>query len=155
MISNFAPTLVKPWPELADCKSIVPSKIRKTRENKDWFIMYFFFNVRQVHTCPITLFCQSIKSCYVTSQLNYFFARQNFRTGSENILKTRENRDWFIMYLFLFQGETSPCLPNPCSGGGTCEEHDNTFTCFCPDDRTGDRCERALSENDLRVRPLK
>ena len=54
----------------------------------------------------------------------------------------------------FFQGETSPCLPNPCSGGGTCEEHDNTFTCFCPDDRTGDRCERALSENDLRVRIL-
>ena len=42
-------------------------------------------------------------------------------------------------------------MPNPCNGGGSCEEHDNTFTCFCPADRTGDRCERRLSENDLRV----
>ena len=50
-----------------------------------------------------------------------------------------------------FSGHISPCQPNPCDGGGTCEEHDNTFTCFCPSDRTGDRCERRLSENDLRI----
>ena len=45
----------------------------------------------------------------------------------------------------------SACSLNPCGGGGTCEEHDNTFTCFCTDDRTGERCERRLSENDLKV----
>ena len=85
---------VKPWPKLADCKSIVLQKFVK------------LVKIILIHNVS------------------------------------------------FFQGETSPCLPNPCSGGGTCEEHDNTFTCFCPDDRTGDRCERALSENDLRVRPL-
>ena len=53
--------------------------------------------------------------------------------------------------VLFFVGETSPCYPNPCNGGGTCEEHDNTYTCFCSGDRTGDRCERRLSENDVRV----
>ena len=32
-----------------------------------------------------------------------------------------------------------------------CEEHDGTFTCFCTTDRTGDRCEKQLSENDIKV----
>ena len=57
----------------------------------------------------------------------------------------------FMQWCACFSGHISPCQPNPCDGGGTCEEHDNTFTCFCPSDRTGDRCERRLSENDLRV----
>ena len=57
-----------------------------------------------------------------------------------------------ISCLFVyFSGHVSPCQPNPCDGGGSCEEHDNTFTCFCPTDRTGERCERRLSENDLRI----
>lgn len=56
-----------------------------------------------------------------------------------------------MIFFYLFTEHTSPCLPNPCNGGGTCEEHDNTYTCFCPTDRTGERCERRLSENDLRV----
>ena len=44
-----------------------------------------------------------------------------------------------------------PCASHPCYGGGTCEEHDGTFTCFCPSDRTGDRCERRLSKADFEV----
>eukprot|EP00094_Tigriopus_californicus_P000322 TCALIF_00311-PA protein Name:"Similar to Agrn Agrin (Mus musculus)" AED:0.20 eAED:0.20 QI:0/0.36/0.34/0.86/1/1/23/48/1678 len=47
--------------------------------------------------------------------------------------------------------EESPCAHNPCFGGGTCEEHDGTFTCFCPSNRIGDRCERELSESDVQV----
>ena len=54
------------------------------------------------------------------------------------------------LYVY-FSGHVSPCQPNPCNGGGSCEEHDNTFTCYCPTDRTGERCERRLSENDLRI----
>ena len=32
-----------------------------------------------------------------------------------------------------------------------CEEHDNTYTCSCTADRTGERCEKKLSEEDLKV----
>ena len=32
-----------------------------------------------------------------------------------------------------------------------CEEHDGTFTCFCTSDRTGDKCEKRLSKNDIKV----
>ncbi len=44
------------------------------------------------------------------------------------------------------------CSSHPCYGGGTCEEHDGTFTCFCPSDRTGDRCEKTLAKSDVEVR---
>ncbi len=44
-----------------------------------------------------------------------------------------------------------PCSSHPCYGGGTCEEHDGTFTCFCPSDRTGDRCEKRLAKSDVEV----
>jgi len=43
------------------------------------------------------------------------------------------------------------CQQNPCQGGGLCEEHDNTYTCFCTADRTGERCEKKLSEEDLKI----
>ena len=39
----------------------------------------------------------------------------------------------------------SPCTNSPCVGGGTCEPHDGTFTCYCPPWREGDLCERQLS----------
>ena len=51
----------------------------------------------------------------------------------------------------MFVGRNGQCLTNPCHGGGTCEEHDGTFTCFCTADRTGDLCERQLSETDVAV----
>lgn len=53
----------------------------------------------------------------------------------------------------LPSGATDPCLSRPCLGGGTCEAHDGTFTCFCTTDRTGERCERALSlsRGDVKV----
>ena len=44
-----------------------------------------------------------------------------------------------------------PCSSSPCMGGGTCEEHDGTFTCFCSRDRTGDRCERELTNDDVNI----
>ena len=36
-----------------------------------------------------------------------FWQSKNFRTGSGNILKTRENRDWFIMYPFFSRWDKS------------------------------------------------
>ena len=44
-----------------------------------------------------------------------------------------------------------PCSFRPCLGGGSCEEHDGTFTCFCTSDRTGERCERQLTDQDVQV----
>ncbi len=35
-----------------------------------------------------------------------------------------------------------------CLGGGTCEEHDGTFTCYCPPGLAGDRCQHDLSQHD-------
>ena len=46
---------------------------------------------------------------------------------------------------------SGPCQNNPCEGGGMCEEHDGTFTCFCTSDRTGDRCEKKLSAHDIKI----
>ncbi len=34
-----------------------------------------------------------------------------------------------VLYAFTFQG------------GGTCEAHDGTFTCFCPHNRAGQLCD--------------
>ena len=49
---------------------------------------------------------------------------------------------------FYLKGDESHCRPeNPCQGGGTCEEHDGTFTCFCTKDRTGDTCQTKLSDS--------
>ena len=31
-----------------------------------------------------------------------------------------------------------------CLSGGTCEEHDGTFTCYCPPGLAGDRCQHDL-----------
>lgn len=45
----------------------------------------------------------------------------------------------------VFPAALSPCDPNPCHGGGACEEHDGTFSCYCPDGLAGTRCEHDLS----------
>ena len=46
---------------------------------------------------------------------------------------------------------TRPCSRNPCHGGGTCEEHDGTFTCYCEENRTGKYCEKVITRTDIRV----
>ncbi|QQP57575.1 Uncharacterized protein FKW44_002611, partial [Caligus rogercresseyi] len=43
----------------------------------------------------------------------------------------------------------SLCDPNPCLGGGTCDEHDGTFSCYCRSGLTGSRCEHDLSLTDM------
>ncbi|CAB4061570.1 unnamed protein product [Lepeophtheirus salmonis] len=43
----------------------------------------------------------------------------------------------------------SLCDPNPCQGGGTCDEHDGTFSCYCRSGLTGSRCEHDLSLTDM------
>ncbi|XP_071744325.1 agrin isoform X3 [Lepeophtheirus salmonis] len=51
-------------------------------------------------------------------------------------------------FCILSQEDQSPCSSNPCLGGGTCEEHDGTFTCFCPSNRMGNQCEMELSAHE-------
>ena len=50
------------------------------------------------------------------------------------------------------EGEASFCQNSvgapTCLGGGTCEEHDGTFTCYCPPGLAGDRCQHDLSKHD-------
>jgi hypothetical protein len=45
----------------------------------------------------------------------------------------------------------SLCHPNPCQGGGTCEEHDGTFTCYCPEGLTGSRCQHDVTKTNISV----
>ena len=37
----------------------------------------------------------------------------------------------------LCEEDPSPCASSPCEGGGTCEEHDGTFTCYCRGGKAG------------------
>ena len=41
----------------------------------------------------------------------------------------------------------SPCLSSPCQAGGSCEDHDGTFTCYCREGRGGQLCEERLDTN--------
>ena len=41
-----------------------------------------------------------------------------------------------------------PCSRSPCEGGGTCESHDGTFTCYCTKQRSGPYCETELGPGD-------
>ena len=41
-------------------------------------------------------------------------------------------------------GDQGPCATDPCQGGGSCEEHDGTFTCHCTGLRHGKHCEQEL-----------
>jgi len=43
------------------------------------------------------------------------------------------------------------CSTKPCQGGGTCEAHDGTFTCYCTDGRGGRLCQNSLVGPSLRV----
>ena len=45
----------------------------------------------------------------------------------------------------------SLCHPNPCQGGGTCEEHDGVFTCYCPEGLTGSRCQHDVTKTNISV----
>jgi len=42
----------------------------------------------------------------------------------------------------------SPCSFAPCEEGGTCEEHDGTFTCHCMPRRSGRYCEHVADTRD-------
>ena len=42
----------------------------------------------------------------------------------------------------------SPCSISPCQGGGSCEPHDGTFSCYCVHGRWGQFCEK---EDRMRV----
>ena len=41
----------------------------------------------------------------------------------------------------------SPCSSSPCQAGGSCEEHDGTFSCYCTAGRGGQFCEESLDTN--------
>ena len=45
-----------------------------------------------------------------------------------------------------------PCLSSPCQGGGSCESHDGTFSCYCPPGRWGQVCQRR-TEAGVRFNP--
>lgn len=39
----------------------------------------------------------------------------------------------------------SPCDSEPCLNGGSCEVHDDSYTCQCPGDFLGKHCEKGTS----------
>ena len=41
-------------------------------------------------------------------------------------------------------GMKSLCQPDTCHNGGTCEEHDNIFSCYCAPGFAGDVCQHNL-----------
>ena len=47
--------------------------------------------------------------------------------------------------------EESLCDPNPCQGGGTCEEHDGTFSCYCPPGLAGSHCQHDVSQASINI----
>ena len=46
--------------------------------------------------------------------------------------------------LYLRTPVVSPCSLSPCQGGGSCEPHDGTFTCYCVGGRGGQFCEKMM-----------
>ena len=48
----------------------------------------------------------------------------------------------WIVYDSTSTGYDSPCSVSPCQGGGSCEPHDGTFSCYCVQDRWGQFCEK-------------
>ena len=42
---------------------------------------------------------------------------------------------------------SSSCSSSPCLGGGSCESHDGTFTCYCTVGRWGQYCEKVVSSS--------
>ena len=51
----------------------------------------------------------------------------------------------------LCKEDPSPCSSSPCEGGGTCEEHDGTFTCYCREGRLGKFCQEVIAATNIRV----
>ena len=51
----------------------------------------------------------------------------------------------------LCKEDPAPCSSSPCEGGGTCEEHDGTFTCYCMQGRLGQLCKKVIEKTDIRV----
>ena len=47
--------------------------------------------------------------------------------------------------------QASLCSSSPCQAGGTCEEHDGTFTCYCSPGRAGKLCEETLKNINISV----
>ena len=45
--------------------------------------------------------------------------------------------------------QRSLCDPNPCKGGGTCEEHDGTYSCYCPPGLAGKMNEKIQEEKSV------
>ena len=43
------------------------------------------------------------------------------------------------------------CSSNPCQDGGTCEDHDGTFTCFCSEKRSGRFCQTPVYSPKLHI----
>ena len=50
----------------------------------------------------------------------------------------------------LCKEDPSPCTSSPCDGGGTCEEHDGTFTCYCREGRLGKFCQEEIENTNIR-----
>jgi hypothetical protein len=49
--------------------------------------------------------------------------------------------------LYLRTPAPSPCSSSPCLGGGSCESHDGTFTCYCGVGRWGQFCQKVVKRS--------
>ena len=49
--------------------------------------------------------------------------------------------------LYLRKPVPSSCSSSPCLGGGSCESHDGTFTCYCVVGRWGQFCEKVVKRS--------
>ena len=62
----------------------------------------------------------------------------------ENSYRALVTRDNVTVYIRdLVPVSVDPCLSGPCQGGGTCEGHDGTFTCYCPPGTGGRTCQHS------------
>ena len=62
----------------------------------------------------------------------------------ENSYRAFVTRDNVTVYIRdLIPVSVDPCLSSPCQGGGTCESHDGTFTCYCPPGTGGHTCQHS------------
>jgi hypothetical protein len=51
----------------------------------------------------------------------------------------------------LCKEDPSPCSSSPCEGGGICEEHDGTFTCYCREGSLGKFCQVMIGSKGIGV----
>ena len=80
----------------------------------------------------------------VTEQAQYVFIVIGICTCQSGFLPTGSN-------MTCLEHHQSLCDPNPCKGGGTCEEHDGTFTCYCPPGLAGTYCQHDVSTTSMNV----